>query len=506
MKALLMHRDRDFDIHQALPWNATALTQDLELETLCKAMSGGDEFLFDIARRVLLCGLQNDRASILYRQDCLKDCLNNPDVVRDMYNLIVATLEAARREWWGLASKYPSSVLYSSNDVLSAFVVVLRRLRTIAEEHGSRFQSEGFTKLFAMFATELNEEYLSRIQSELVALRFRKGVLFSTQLGESNESTNLVLRRPRAKKRNWLERIRGERSSGYTFHLDPHDETGGRLLSEIRSRGIARVAMALGQSVDHIVNFFKMLRTELAFYIGASSLHRALTAKALPVAFPRPASPREGALHFRELYDACVALRTEQRIVGNTVNADAKNLVIITGANQGGKSTFLRSIGLAQLMMQCGLFVGAEAFNAEICPALFTHFRREEDASMKSGKLDEELARMSEIADHFVPNSMLLFNGSFAATNEREGSEIAKQIVYALLERRAKILYVTHLNAFARGCFEKRMKNSLFLRAQRRDDGVRTFKLIEGEPLETSYGVDLYKAVFIQESEATRIS
>ena len=113
---------------------------------------------------------------------------------------------------------------------------------------------------------------------------------------------------------------------------------------------------------------------------------------------------------------------------------------------------------------------------------------------------------MSEIADHFVPNSMLLFNGSFAATNEREGSEIAKQIVYALLERRAKILYVTHLNAFARGCFEKRMKNSLFLRAQRRDDGVRTFKLIEGEPLETSYGVDLYKAVFIQESEATRIS
>ncbi len=88
------------------------------------------------------------------------------------------------------------------------------------------------------------------------------------------------------------------------------------------------------------------------------------------------------------------------------------------------------------------------------------HFRREEDASMKSGKLDEELARMSEMADHLVPNSMLLFNESFAATNEREGSEIAKQIVCALLQGQTKILYVTHLHEFARGCFERRNRHS----------------------------------------------
>jgi DNA mismatch repair ATPase MutS len=64
----------------------------------------------------------------------------------------------------------------------------------------------------------------------------------------------------------------------------------------------------------------------------------------------------------------------------------------LTGANQGGKSTFLHSIGLAQLMMQSGMFVGAERFEAAPCPALFTHYKREEDATMKSGKLDEELA------------------------------------------------------------------------------------------------------------------
>ena len=101
---------------------------------------------------------------------------------------------------------------------------------------------------------------------------------------------------------------------------------------------------------------------------------------------------------------------------------------------------------------------------------------------------------------------MLLFNESFAATNEREGSEIAKQIVCALLEGQTKILYVTHLHEFARGCFERRTKSALFLRAERREDGTRTFRLPEGEPLETSFGEDLYRAVFVQERETTRTS
>jgi DNA mismatch repair ATPase MutS len=182
--------------------------------------------------------------------------------------------------------------------------------------------------------------------------------------------------------------------------------------------------------------------------------------------------------------------------VGNAADADGKSLTIVTGANQGGKSSFLRSIGLAQMMMQCGMFVGAESFQAELCPALFTQYKREEDATMKSGKLDEELARMSAIADHITPNSMLLLNESFAATNEREGSEIATQIVRALLEKRVKILFVTHLYDFARGFYDNNDEAAFFLRAERKDDGTRTFKLLEGEPLETSYGKDLYRQIF----------
>ncbi len=170
--------------------------------------------------------------------------------------------------------------------------------------------------------------------------------------------------------------------------------------------------------------------------------------------------------------------------------------MIITGANQGGKSTFLRSIGLSQLMMQCGMFVPAELFSSNLCDSLFTHFKREEDTEMSSGRLDEELSRMSEIVDHLTSNSMLLLNEFFAATNEREGSEIAGQITRALLENHIKVFFVTHLYEFAHRFYENQRDSALFLRAERRDDGGRTFKMIAGEPLQTSYGGDLYSQLF----------
>ena len=113
-----------------------------------------------------------------------------------------------------------------------------------------------------------------------------------------------------------------------------------------------------------------MLKTELAFYVGCLNLHDRLAAKGEPVCFPAPALAGERKHRFSGLYDVCLSLHMEGRVVGNSVEADGKNLTIITGANQGGKSSFLRSIGLAQLMMQCGMFVGARVLRGEPLPSL----------------------------------------------------------------------------------------------------------------------------------------
>jgi DNA mismatch repair ATPase MutS len=516
MKVLLMHRDKDFELYRpasenryarrqdvdrdivlrAVLWNAPALIQDLELNTLLRAMAGADEFVFEVAQQALLAGLRNDLDTILYRQAILRDCLKNPVVVRGLYDLMTAVAEETRRQWWSLSGSYPSSMLYGSVDLMESFLHVLQNLKSVVEENESNFESDGFRSLFAMLKKELTEQYMGTIKSHLKELKFRKGALLSAELGNSNEGTHYMLRKAHGKEQTWLDRLLGKGPVSYSFRLDPRDETGGRILSDMRNRGISRVALALTQSSDHVLSFFKALRTELAFYVGCLNLHRHLESNRMPVAFPTPMPSGERSHEFSGLYDVSLCLTMNGGVVGNTLHAQYKNLVIVTGANQGGKTTFLRSIGLAQVMMQCGLFVGADDFKAEICSALFTHYKREEDTTMKSGKFDEELARMSDIAEHIVPKSILLFNESFAATNEREGSEIATQIVRALLEKGMKVFYVTHLYEFAWGFFNEKDKGAIFLRAEREADGMRTFKLAEGEPLQTSYGQDLYNKVF----------
>jgi len=146
------------------------------------------------------------------------------------------------------------------------------------------------------------------------------------------------------------------------------------------------------------------------------------------------------------------------------------------------------------------MFVTADKYTASVAAGIYTHYRREEDAEMNSGKLDEELARMSNIVDSLTPHSLVLFNESFAATNEREGSEIARQVVKALLETNTTVCFVTHLHDLANSLYRDAGVTGVFVRAERAQDGQRTFRLAEGRPLPTAYGIDLYDAIFGQPS------
>jgi hypothetical protein len=496
MKARLMHRERDFDPQPPLPWNERALTQDLALDTLLQAMARSDPLVREVAQRALLTGWQNDPAAILYRQEIARDALANGAVVRELYALTVEAIESKRRHFFGIWGNYPSSVLYGAIEVVQMYAGMLLRLRDLAHAHAARFASEGFRTLFAMLERELSDDYLARVAAHLGELRFPHGALVSAELGPGNAGRNYVLRAPHQDGRHWLRRVFEKGPPAFTFRLHERDEAGARALGELRDRGIHLVANALGQAADHIDGFFHLLRLELAFYVGCLNLHERLTALGEPTCFPRPFPAGERRLRCRGLYDPCLALQMQQSVVGNSVDADGRSLVVITGANQGGKSVFLRSVGVAQLMLQAGMFVGAESFEGELCPALATHYKREEEAGLKRGKLDEELARLSDIVDHLAPNALVLCNESFAATNEREGSAIARQVVSALVERGVKVFFVTHLYAFAHGLLARTDRRTLFLRAERRPDGGRTFRLVEGEPLATSHGQDLYQRIF----------
>jgi DNA mismatch repair ATPase MutS len=503
MKAFLMHRDRDVDLESDLSQPAAAVVQDLELDTLLAAMAAGDKFLLTMARRAVLLSL-TDPEAITYRQQVLADAIAQPDVVRQIYDIAVAAIVTEKREFYISLNPSPDSILYRCVRVLEMFTGMLKQLRAVADTHAADFRSEGFTRFFRMLTDELDDEYLQVVEGHLKELAFRRGTLISAGLGRGNKGLGYVLRK--AREQGWRDRIPVGNRQGYSFTIPDRDENGHRALSDLRSRGLNGVANALAQSNDHILAFFSMLRAELAFYIGCLNLREKLAALGEPMCVPVPRPGAELALTARGLYDPALSLLLGGRAVGNDVDADGKRLVMVTGANQGGKSTFLRSIGLAQLMMQAGMFVAAESFTASVSDGVFTHFKREEDATMEMGKLDEELSRMSGIADSITGGCLLLCNESFASTNEREGSEIARQIIRALLASGIRIFFVTHLFDLARSFHSAQADSALFLRAERRDDEKRTFRVLGGEPLPTSYGHDLYRQIFEAESETAAAS
>ncbi len=495
MKARLMSADSDFETERETRAGEEELIQDLDLLVLWRAMAKGDAVIFESVRSALLAGVATTE-EVRYRQAVYRDCREQSEVVREIYALANEAIAEKKKSWRGLGidSNSGEPLLHASIKELEMFVGVLRRLRRITEEHAGKFSSEGFARFFATLRHELDDAYFNEVTGHLRALRFRDGVLASAALGDGNQGIAYVLRAPKPRGTFLHRPMVAKPSFSRTI---PHEDQGGHYaLAGLRNRVTSLAANALAQSADHIGSFFAALRRELAFYLGCLNLHDTLVDRGLPVCAPTPHPIASGKMEAHGLYDPCLALRTTAAVQGNDLCADHVPLVIVTGANQGGKSTFLRSMGLAQLMLGAGAPVAADAFAAALVEGVWTHFSREEDATMTSGKFDEELQRMSVIGRHIRPHSLLLCNESFSTTNEREGSEIATEIITAMTEAGITILFVTHLFELSHHFFAHHRDTTRFLRAERGADGARPFQLIEAEPLSTSYSKDLYRKTF----------
>jgi DNA mismatch repair ATPase MutS len=356
--------------------------------------------------------------------------------------------------------------------------------------------------LFKSIRTDLSKEYIDALETELKLFRMHDdSVLVSARLGRANRGEDYILHRLPFAGPAWWSRIVAtftRRGNSYGFDVDPRDQGGVRAITNLRGQGVLIAAEALGRAARHVHGFFSALRAELAFLVGCLNLADLLRRSGKPISFPVVSSASPGEFSYRGLYDPHLVQALGSGVVGNDTEAGSKPLLVITGANTGGKSTLLRALGTAQLMMQAGMFVTAESFAGPLCKGVFTHFRKEEDAGMKQGKFEEELTRMDEIVDHLSSGSLLLMNESFASTNEREGAAIARDIIRALLTRGVRVACVTHLFELSSGLFRCNQDVGHFLRASRGEGGVRTFKLEPGEPLQTSFALDVYRKVFIR--------
>lgn len=501
IRSRLLYPHRNFEPDAEQQWNHDDLTGDLEIGTILDAMAANDQHIREVCLATFLSPIHNEEG-IRYRQDSIKDALHNRDAVREMQSLLMDTIRKAHEKWFWMSrtSKNPEFTLHEALSILETYLDSLDNLRHISSEYGKSFNSRGFSALFSLFTEVFDSEYSQALREAVSRLQFPHGVKVMGGLGARSELTGFRLLMPSLSK-GVRETITHVREKKYTYVLPPRDEQGPLELSNIRAQAIMPVVNVLEEASVKVLNFIKTLSSELSFLIGCINLAEKLESMEAPFCFPEPEPEKNSFFQFSDLYDMALCLNMGRKGVPNSLPACNQALTIITGANRGGKSTFLRSIGQGTVMMQAGMFVGARDFSSSLFNGVFTHFRRGEDRGMEKGKFDEELGRMDSIVDHLGKGSLILFNESFSATNAREGSEIAGEILKALAESGITAVFVTHLNELAEYLSESFPGGIRFLSAERTAKGERTFRILPGKPEKTSYGSDIFFRVFRQALE-----
>ena len=268
--------------------------------------------------------------------------------------------------------------------------------------------------------------------------------------------------------------------------------------------GVKNLSNILYQINSHILSYCNSLSMQLSFYISGMKIIKYLESTGVNIYFPSLTS-EENKLNTEGLLDVGLIIKrgASKDVIPNDFNSENNSFYLISGVNQGGKTTFLKSVGMAQLFSQNGLPVAAANYTSSIFHNFISHFPKGEDDQLNSGKLEEELLRFKRDLPLMVKNSLILMNESFATTTEREGSEISIDSLRALSFTKPMLFFVTHNYVLLKNKneYSSTFQNGISLRSLITIKGStpeeRTYKLIEGEPQEEINTIEFLKERFL---------
>lgn len=219
------------------------------------------------------------------------------------------------------------------------------------------------------------------------------------------------------------------------------------------NEALHRVDAALTQATGEVYETFCGISGELRFYDAALALIKYLDDAGIKRCFPELLPPEADLFDAKGLANpmlTCEGLDGSSIVTNDFSSAPPSAGALIHGDNNTGKTTYLRSIGTAQLMAQSGLPVCAESARISIRRGIYSHFSSAEEefrSGDTAGRFEGEVQCVAKIIDSLPahPYSLVLLNETFQTTSYNEGAEGMLAILEALPRAKARFVFVTRM-------------------------------------------------------------
>ncbi|KRO00032.1 MutS-related protein [Companilactobacillus kimchiensis] len=216
---------------------------------------------------------------------------------------------------------------------------------------------------------------------------------------------------------------------------------------------------------------------ELTFFLAWQKIEH-LIQKDTNLAFTIPILVDSGSERIDNSFDFRLALKLDHghdnpKIVTNQFKLEPdKPFLVISGPNQGGKTTYARMVGQNLYLATLGIAIAGTSAKIRTRSAIFTHFDRQESSNKLSGLLETDVERIHQIIEKVDNNSFIILNELFSSTSEEDATELGNRVLNALNDRQASGIYVTFLESLGNNSHVQP------LMSQVTKDAERTFKVI----------------------------
>jgi DNA mismatch repair protein MutS len=464
------------------------VVRDLGIPILVRSFNPSLEYQKEIQQ--ILTTLCPDLEVIRYRQEILEDLINQPRLAARLEGLL-PIMDALGRYTYPFekGANTLHEVSWRVGELQGIFDCI-QGLDEAFQEIGEELASEGLGRLRNLIAGMRDSAEFQLLEKELPDMLARLRSCASLTIGVNLdpllrpvEATLVSVNEEKFTTPGLLTRLFGKNNmSGiaplhgvpgrevegpYAFPIDPEL---GRMMEPMMvplfrdlAKIIEKITLPIARELKRYTELrglmFRELRRDLIFYLGGLRLVERMRGHRLPVCRPKLAPVEERLCLVEEAYNINLALITSagnserdlsETVVCNDLYAGPEGrILILTGPNQGGKTTYIQGAGLIQVLAQAGLYVpGAQAHISPV-DSIFTHFPLEEKMEADTGRFGDEAKRLGAIFQQVTPASLVLLNETLSSTSAGESLYLAQDIVRILRRVGLRAIYSTHLHELA---------------------------------------------------------